>query len=192
MNRFILLSFRTINFDAVFDNLFVSLLHWQTQTRFAISTIRSEKWHLNLKKFTFQNGSLPSLKRSCWKMRRYKLVKYALILFQKDWYTFRSSKSRSKSAYFKRYSTPGHFAGQNCDKKKFNVQSPQSRKWLYNQCFPQFFGANINHPTEWKWQALWYYFVSYSVSTSGNTSPASNYFQASKNPHFGQFGQTAP
>ncbi len=134
-----------------------TFLHWQTQKKFAVSTIK-----IQIRIFAFNEIQVSkwlskwlSYKRSCWEKGQCKLIKIVIILFPKDWSTFRSLIFRSKSVHFKRYSRPEHCAGHKCDKKRSNVHSPQSRKWLYYWGFIQFFGANVNQRTKWIWQALW-------------------------------------
>ncbi len=172
------LSLWTINCDAVFDNLSVNLFALTNLNEVCTFSDRNPNTHIWIQKITF------------FKMTQSQLETFVLrkgVMKIGKTYVDSLSKRLINFSVIERYPRPEHFAGHKCDKKRLNVQPPQSRKWLYHWCFPQLFGANINHRIKWKWQALWFKLFSYSTYISSSNY----YFKAFQNPYFGKFGRTA-
>ncbi len=96
--------------------------HWQTQRRFAISTIQIRKRIFEFGEVHFSKWLTPKFEN-----RGNEVFKNYVNSLSKRLIYFWSMEWRLISAYFKRYLRPKHLAGHKCDKKRFNVQSPRSQ-----------------------------------------------------------------
>ncbi len=129
-------------------------LHSQTKKSFAIPTIKIRKEIFKFEKFYFSKWLTPQVKTFMLRKGTVQISLNALIILPKDWSSFRSLISTSKSAYFKRYPRPQHFAGHKCDKRgsMFNHHHHENGSTI--DVFLNFFSAKINHRTDLKWEAL--------------------------------------